>query len=92
MSVALGAIASAMTIIPDLCSRWQEGREAAARLTPVTWSDMTLASAASMALALHQMGVSRGARHPTIKTHPLYALVRDQRALRRYRAWLETRA
>jgi hypothetical protein len=48
-----------------------------------------------MALARHQMSrITRG-RHPTSRTHPLYALVCDQRkqrrALGRYRAWLETR-
>jgi hypothetical protein len=39
--------------------------------------------------------ITRG-RHPTGKTHPVYALVCDQRAQRRalrgYRAWLEARA
>jgi 2,4-dienoyl-CoA reductase-like NADH-dependent reductase (Old Yellow Enzyme family) len=94
--VALIGVASAMAITPDLCSRWQQGLEATERLAPVTWSDKTLASAASMALARHQMRrITRG-RQPTGKTHPLYALVGDQRAqrraLRRYRAWLEARA
>jgi 2,4-dienoyl-CoA reductase-like NADH-dependent reductase (Old Yellow Enzyme family) len=94
--VALVGIASAMAITPDLCSRWQEGSEATEQLRPVTWSDKTLASAAGMALARHQMRrVTRG-RQPTGKTHPLHALVCDQRvqrrALGRYRAWLETRA
>jgi 2,4-dienoyl-CoA reductase-like NADH-dependent reductase (Old Yellow Enzyme family) len=93
--VALIGMASAMAITPDLCSRWQEGREATEQLAPVTWSDKTLASAAGMALARHQMRrITRG-RHPRGKTHPLYALVCDQRAqrraLHRYRAWLETR-
>ncbi|HEY2141071.1 MAG TPA: NADH:flavin oxidoreductase/NADH oxidase family protein [Solirubrobacteraceae bacterium] len=93
--VALVGMASAMASTPDLCSRWQEGREATERPRPVRWSDKTLASAAGMALARHQMRrVTRG-RHPTGKTHPLYALVLDQRAqrraLRRYRAWLQAR-
>jgi 2,4-dienoyl-CoA reductase-like NADH-dependent reductase (Old Yellow Enzyme family) len=94
--VALVGMASAMAITHDLCSRWQEGREATERLAPVTWSDKTLASAAGMALARHQMRrITRG-RRPTGKTHPVYALVCDQRAqrraLRRYRAWLQARA
>ena len=94
--VALVGMASAMSITPDLCSRWQEGREATEQLASVTWSDKTLASAAGMALARHQMRrITRG-RHPTSKTHPVYALVCDQRAQRRalgrYRAWLDTRA
>jgi len=94
--VALVGMASAMAITPDLCSRWQEGREATEQLAPVTWSDKTLASAAGMALARHQMRRITRRKDPTSKTHPLYALVCDQRvqrgALGRYRAWLETRA
>jgi 2,4-dienoyl-CoA reductase-like NADH-dependent reductase (Old Yellow Enzyme family) len=94
--VALVGMASAMAITPDLCSRWQEGREATEHLAPVTWSDKTLASAAGMALARHQMRRITRRKDPTGKTHPVYALVCDQRAQRRalgrYREWLQTRA
>jgi 2,4-dienoyl-CoA reductase-like NADH-dependent reductase (Old Yellow Enzyme family) len=94
--VAVVGMASAMAITPDLCSRWQDDREATEQLAPVTWSDKTLASAASMALARHQMRrITRG-RHPRGRTHPLHALVCDQRAQRRalgrYREWLQGRA
>ena len=94
--VELVGMATAIAVTPDLPNRWREGREATERLKPVTWSDKTLASAASMALVRHQMRrITRG-KHPTGKTHPVHALVCDQRtqrrALRRYRAWLETRA
>ncbi len=94
--VALVGMASAMAITPDLCNRWQEGQEATERLAAVKWSDKTLASAAGMALARHQMRRITLGKHPTGKTHPLYALISDQRvqrqALRRYRAWLQARA
>jgi 2,4-dienoyl-CoA reductase-like NADH-dependent reductase (Old Yellow Enzyme family) len=94
--VELVGMARAMATTPDLCTRWQEGLEATEQLAPVTWSDKTLASAAGMALARHQMRRVTRRKDPTGKTHPLYALVRDQRAqrraLRRYRAWLEARA
>jgi hypothetical protein len=87
---------TAIALTPDLAERWRAGREATERLAPVTWSDKTLASAASMALVRHQMRrVTRG-KHPTGKTHPVHALICDQRsqrrALGRYRAWLEARA
>jgi 2,4-dienoyl-CoA reductase-like NADH-dependent reductase (Old Yellow Enzyme family) len=90
--VALIGVATAMAVTPDLPDRWRAGLEAAERLEPVTWSDKTLASAASMSLVRHQMRrITRG-QDPTGKTHPLYALVCDQRtqrrALGRYRAWL----
>ncbi len=94
--VELVGMATAIAVTPDLPDRWRAGREATERLKPVAWSDKTLASAASMALVRHQMRrITRG-KHPTGKTHPVHALVCDQRtqrrALRRYRAWLEARA
>ncbi len=94
--VALIGMGTAIAVTPDLSNRWRSGRDATVRLRPVTWSDKTLASAASMALVRHQMRrITRG-RQPTANTHPLYALACDQRAQRRalgrYRRWLEARA
>jgi 2,4-dienoyl-CoA reductase-like NADH-dependent reductase (Old Yellow Enzyme family) len=94
--VELVGIATAIAVTPELPNHWREGREATQRLKPVTWSDKTLASAASMALVRHQMRrITRG-KHPKGKTHPVHALVCDQRnqrrALSRYRDWLESRA
>jgi 2,4-dienoyl-CoA reductase-like NADH-dependent reductase (Old Yellow Enzyme family) len=93
--VELVGMATAIAVTPELPSRWREGREATERLKPVTWSDKTLASAANMALVRHQMRrITRG-KHPTGKTHPVHALVCDQRnqrrALSRYRDWLKRR-
>jgi 2,4-dienoyl-CoA reductase-like NADH-dependent reductase (Old Yellow Enzyme family) len=92
--VELVGMATAIAVTPELPNRWREGREATERLKSVTWSDKTLASAASMALVRHQMRrITRG-KHPSGKTHPVHALVCDQRnqrrALSRYRAWIES--
>jgi 2,4-dienoyl-CoA reductase-like NADH-dependent reductase (Old Yellow Enzyme family) len=94
--IAVVGMGTAIAVTPDLPNRWCEGLEATERLNSVTWSDKTLASAASMALVRQQMRrITRG-KEPTGKTHPVHALVCDQRAQRRalgrYRAWLETRA
>jgi 2,4-dienoyl-CoA reductase-like NADH-dependent reductase (Old Yellow Enzyme family) len=93
--VDLVGMGTAIAVTPDLPNRWRSGLESTERLKPVTWSDKTLASAASMALVRHQMRrITRG-KDPTGKTHPVHALVCDQRtqrrALRRYRVWLEAR-
>ena len=93
--VALVGMATAIAVTPDLPDRWRSGEEATAQLRPVTWSDKTLASAASMALVRHQMRrITRGGQ-PTGRTHPVHALVCDQRtqrrALRQYRTWLAAR-
>ena len=94
--VEVVGMATAMAVTPELPNRWRQGREATERLKHVGWSDKTLASAASMALVRHQMRrITRG-EHPTGRTHPLHALICDQRnqrrALSRYRDWLESRA
>jgi len=94
--VAVVGMGTAIALTPDLPNRWRRGVEATKRLRPVTWSDKTLASAASMALVRHQMRrITRG-RHPSGKTHRVHVLACDQRAqrraLRRYREWLEARA
>jgi len=94
--VEVVGMATAVAVTPDLPSRWRAGGEATEQLRPVGWSDKTLASAASMALVRHQMRrITRG-KHPTGNTHPVRALMCDQRnqrrALSRYRAWLENRA
>jgi 2,4-dienoyl-CoA reductase-like NADH-dependent reductase (Old Yellow Enzyme family) len=93
--VALVGMGTAIAVTPDLPNRWRNGLEATERLKPVTWSDKTLASAASMALVRHQMRRITRAKDPTGRTHPVHALVCDQRAqrraLRRYREWLQTR-
>ncbi|MGH2866810.1 MAG: NADH:flavin oxidoreductase/NADH oxidase family protein [Solirubrobacteraceae bacterium] len=91
--VELVGMGTAIAVTPDLPTRWRDGREATTRLRPVTWSDKTLASAASMALVRHQMRrITRG-KQPTGRTHPVHALLCDQRtqrrALRRYRTWLQ---
>lgn len=92
--VDIVGMGTAIAVTADLPNRWREGREASEQLKPVTWSDKTLASAASMALVRHQMRrITRGLA-PTGRTHPLYALTNDQRiqrkALARYRKWLPT--
>jgi hypothetical protein len=65
-------------------------------LRPVTWSDKTLASAASMALVRHQLRrVARGADPAVVGTRPARALLCDtvaqRRALHRYRSWVDGR-
>jgi 2,4-dienoyl-CoA reductase-like NADH-dependent reductase (Old Yellow Enzyme family) len=94
--VDIVGMGTAFAANPDLPRRWSRGDEASERLRPVNWSDKVLASAASMALARHQMRrVTRG-QEPTGRTHPAHALLCDQRAQRKalgqYRAWLESRA
>ncbi len=68
--VALIGMGTAIAVTPDLSNRWRSGRDVTVRLRPVTWSDKTLASAASMALVRHQMRhITRG-RQPTANPTP----------------------
>ncbi|MCW2672615.1 MAG: 2,4-dienoyl-CoA reductase [Frankiales bacterium] len=90
--VAVVGMGTAMAVTPDLPDRWRTGEDAARQLRPVTWSDKTLASAASMALVRHQLHrIARG-KDPVLDTRPWFAFIHDNvdqsRALRRYRSWL----
>ncbi|MGW6274774.1 NADH:flavin oxidoreductase/NADH oxidase family protein [Streptomyces sp. NPDC055060] len=90
--VAVVGMGTALAVTPDLPDRWKTHREAHRQMTPVTWSDKALASAAGMARVRHQMArVARGSA-PRPRVHPVYTLLAEQwkqrGALRRYRAWL----
>lgn len=87
-------LGTALAVTPDLPKRWLANLEATDHLRPVGWTDKTLASAASLALVRHQMRrIARGLA-PTGRTHPVSALINDQRiqrkALAEYRRWLPT--
>jgi 2,4-dienoyl-CoA reductase-like NADH-dependent reductase (Old Yellow Enzyme family) len=94
--VAVVGMGTALAVTPDLPQRWHADRPPAGQLRPVTWSDKTLASAASMALVRHQLRrIARGG-NPRLRVHPTHALLCDtvaqRRALRRYRSWLQATA
>ena len=94
--VAVVGMGTAIALTPDLPNRWRAGAEATERLAPITWSDKALASAASMARVRQQMRRMTRGQEPTDRTHPIHALICDQRSqkrsLRRYRTWLQARA
>ncbi|GAA3164357.1 MULTISPECIES: NADH:flavin oxidoreductase/NADH oxidase family protein [Streptomyces] len=93
--VAVAGMGTALAVTPDLPRRWAAGTEAARALRPVTWSDKALAAAASMAQVRHQLRRLARGRRVAPGTRPAVALLAEQlqqrTALRRYRAWLDTR-
>ncbi|MFJ2810923.1 NADH:flavin oxidoreductase/NADH oxidase family protein [Kitasatospora sp. NPDC087271] len=93
--VAVIGMGTALAVTPDLPLRWATGAEADRALRPVTWSDKALASAAGMAQVRHQLRRLASGRAPSPGTRPAVALLVEQlqqrKALRRYRAWLDTR-
>lgn len=94
--VAMVGLGTALAVTPDLPRRWRDRREADRSIRPVAWSDKRLASAASMAQVRRQLRRLARGGEPRPGIHPAHALVAEQysrrRALRRYRAWLGTRA
>ncbi|MBP2454159.1 NADH:flavin oxidoreductase/NADH oxidase family protein [Mycolicibacterium lutetiense] len=93
--VAVVGMATALAETPDLPARWRRGAEANGRLKPVTWSDKSLASTASMAMVRYQMRRLGAGKTPALNIGPAFALVADQlvsrRALRGYSRWLRSR-
>ncbi|MFJ9202716.1 NADH:flavin oxidoreductase/NADH oxidase family protein [Streptomyces flaveolus] len=90
--VAVIGMGTALAVTPDLPDLWGQGREADRRMRPVNWSDKALASVAGMAQVRHQMRRLARGSNPRPGTHPVIALISEQRkqrkALRDYRAWL----
>lgn len=93
--IALVGMGTALSLHPNLPHLWQKDQETTQRLTPVNWSDKTLASAATMALVRYQLHRMAHNRNPVSCVHPVYALLLEQmkkyKALRHYRAWLKSR-
>ncbi|MFF0559723.1 hypothetical protein [Streptomyces sp. NPDC004266] len=89
--VAVVGRGTALAVTPDLPDRWRTGREADRQAEPVTWSDKTLASAASMAKVRPRMRRLARGGDPGPGTHPAIALVSERRrqrvALRGHRSW-----
>ncbi|MFC8898318.1 NADH:flavin oxidoreductase/NADH oxidase family protein [Streptomyces cinereoruber] len=90
--VSVIGMGTALAVTPDLPDRWREDREADRSMRPVNWSDKALASAASMAQVRHQMRRLARGSGARPGTHPVIALISEQRkqrkALRGYRTWL----
>ncbi|MGA5219738.1 NADH:flavin oxidoreductase/NADH oxidase family protein [Streptomyces cinereoruber] len=87
--VSVIGMGTALAVTPDLPDRWREDREADRSMRPVNWSDKALASAASMAQVRHQMRRLARGSGTRPGTHPVIALISEQRkqrkALRGYR-------
>ena len=90
--VAMVGMATALTIVPDLPSRWRAGEQTEANLPPVTWSDKTLAALATMSVIKRQLRLLGARRNSKPHASPLLSLILDRlrvkRLTRRYRAWL----
>ena len=90
--VAMVGMATALTIVPDLPSRWRAGEQTEANLPPVTWSDKTLAALATMSVIKRQLRLLGARRNSKPHASPLLSLILDRlrvkRLTRRYRVWL----
>ncbi|BDH57902.1 NADH:flavin oxidoreductase/NADH oxidase family protein [Tsukamurella sp. PLM1] len=94
-NVALVGIGTALSLTPDLPSRWRAGHGTVGTLRPVTWKNKPLASMTSMAQVRYQLRRMAAGRDPRPGVLPVFALVRDlvvvRGALGRYRRWLASR-
>jgi 2,4-dienoyl-CoA reductase-like NADH-dependent reductase (Old Yellow Enzyme family) len=90
--VAMVGMATALTLVPDLPARWQAGEDTQAELSPVNWSDKTLAAMATMSVIKRQLRLLGARRNSKPKASPLLSLILDQLRIKRltgrYRAWL----
>ncbi|MGW4397708.1 NADH:flavin oxidoreductase/NADH oxidase family protein [Amycolatopsis nivea] len=93
--IDLAGMGTALAVDPDLPKKWLHSEDAAVELAPVTIKDKALASAAGMARVRRQLRRVGAGRTPRLRTNPQLALAKEtvlqQRALRRYRGWLDDR-
>ncbi|MCG3753579.1 MULTISPECIES: NADH:flavin oxidoreductase/NADH oxidase family protein [Amycolatopsis] len=93
--IDLAGMGTALAVDPDLPKKWLHGEDAAVELAPVAIKDKALASAAGMARVRRQLRRVGAGRTPRLRTNPKLALAKEtvlqQRALRRYRGWLDDR-
>ncbi|MBS0474782.1 MAG: NADH:flavin oxidoreductase/NADH oxidase family protein [Proteobacteria bacterium] len=94
--VAMAGIATALAIEPDLPRKWQQGKDDAPALKPITWKNKPVASIAHMAAVRYQLVRLSTRRRTAPKVSPIWALVLSQlhtkRSTRDYRQWIATRA
>lgn len=87
--IDMAGVATALAIYPSLPLDWQQGKDTAPALPPITWANKALASLAYMAVVKHQLTKLSSGRQPNPAVHPAWALVSGQwknaRQSRRYR-------
>ncbi|CAM2931140.1 NADH:flavin oxidoreductase/NADH oxidase family protein [Skermania piniformis] len=94
--IDLVGMGTALAVDPELPNKWRRGDDTVVLLAPVRIEDKAVASAAGMArVRRHLRRLGRG-RTPRPGGNPKLALatetIRQKRALRRYRTWLDRRA
>ncbi|MHC2148564.1 NADH:flavin oxidoreductase/NADH oxidase family protein [Pseudomonas sp. 210_17 TE3656] len=94
--VAMVGIGTALAIEPNLPRAWQQGKNSAPALPPITWKNKTLASLANMALVKFQLRKLSLGKAPRPQVSPLRALLEQQLAntlrARQYRRWMAQRS
>lgn len=90
--VSVVGIATALTLIPDLPTRWRNGESPTVEMRLPNWKDKTMVASATIALARRQLERLGHSAAPVMRGSPLWALLSDQvrrrLLLRRYRRWL----
>lgn len=94
--VAVAGIATALAINPNLPRDWRDGKDTAAALPPITWSNKMFASLAYMACVTFQMRRLSHGRAANPNVSPLWALIVQQvmaaSQTRHYRKWMASRS
>jgi 2,4-dienoyl-CoA reductase-like NADH-dependent reductase (Old Yellow Enzyme family) len=94
--VDMVGIGTALAIDPHLPRDWQQGKDNAPQLPPITWKNKAVAALANMAVVKFQLGKLSRAKKPEPNVSPLRALILQQIGMafrtRQYRRWVEKRS
>ncbi len=94
--VDMVGIGTALAIDPYLPRDWQQGKDNAPQLPPITWKNKAVAALANMAVVKFQLGKLSREKKPEPNVSPLRALILQQIGMafrtRQYRRWVEKRS
>ncbi len=94
--VDMVGIGTALAIDPYLPRDWQQGKDNAPQLPPITLKNKAVAALANMAVVKFQLGKLSRAKKPEPNVSPLRALILQQIGMafrtRQYRRWVEKRS
>ena len=94
--VDMVGIGTALAIDPHLPRDWQQGKDNAPQLPPITWKNKAVAALANMAVVKFQLGKLSREKKPEPNVSPLRALILQQIGMafrtRQYRRWVEKRS
>ncbi|MCU1726930.1 NADH:flavin oxidoreductase/NADH oxidase family protein [Pseudomonas sp. 7P_10.2_Bac1] len=94
--VDMVGVGTALALDPNLPRDWQQGKDSAPQLPPISWKNKAIAALAAMARVKYQLRKLSQHKKPDLTVSPLRALIVQQMGMvwrtRQYRRWVGSKA